>query len=109
MSRNSDPVGKADPLEAKSQLGGFFNLTSTAKAKIQKKRKRKGLGDKYPKKVATMTQLYVGLTSSLITKLFLAPLERTKIVLQISHLANYTTFTKPKGSFAVLGSKISLI
>mmetsp|Transcript_36515 Transcript_36515/g.36109 ORF Transcript_36515/g.36109 Transcript_36515/m.36109 type:complete len:217 (-) Transcript_36515:174-824(-) len=103
MSRKSTSDENGDPLDSKKNLGGFFNLTTTAKNKVQKKRKKKGLGEKYPKHVSTTTQLFVGWTSAVVSKSLLTPLERAKVVLQVSHLANYTGFTKPKGALSVLG------
>jgi len=49
--------------------------------------------------------MYLSWTSAVLAKSFLTPIERAKIVLQVNHLANYTTFTKPRGSLNVFGSK----
>ena len=105
MSRKSDPVEKDESFETKKNLGGFFNLTSTAKSKVEKKRKKKGLGEKHPKNISTTTQMFVGWTSAVGAKTILLPLERARIVLQVSHLATYTGYTKPKGMLQVWGSK----
>jgi len=104
---DKDPVSKADPLESRFQPGGFFNLTSVGKEKVKKKRRRKGMPDQKPKKITTSTQLAVGLTSAVLSKSLLLPLDRLKIGLQVHHLSTYAKNNKPSGALSLLGSKVN--
>jgi hypothetical protein len=49
MKKGDDAGGKSEAFSDKYMQGGLFNLSSTAKLKITKKRKRKGLGEHKPK------------------------------------------------------------
>ena len=58
VKTSTEAVSQADPLDSRHMPAGFFNLTSTAKEKVAKKRKKKGLGPIVPKKVTTLNQVY---------------------------------------------------
>lgn len=104
---DKDLVSKPDPLESKLQPGGFFNLSSTAKEKVRKKRKKKGLGEQKPKALATSTQLFVGWTSAIVAKAALTPIERIRAIMQVDHLATNIVGVKNQGSLGLFASKHS--
>lgn len=97
MGKDDNPVGKADQFSDKYMQGGLFNLSSTAKQKIEKKRKRKGLGEQKPKNVYTSTQIFIGWSSAVLTKSLLLPLDRAKNVMQVGHLATYSDMKSISG------------
>ena len=104
MSKSSDPVSKPDPLEARYSPGGFFNITSTAKEKVLKKRKKKGLGPKVAKNHPSFSQFYILFASSIASKLVFMPIERMKIILQVHHLSSSHGNNKPSGSLSLFAN-----
>ena len=102
---NQEPVSKADPLDGRFAPSGFFNITSTAREKVRKKRKRKGLGPSKPKNYPSFTQFIVSGTAAVASKSLFTPLERIKTVLQVQHLNSVDPTMKAKGSFGLLSSK----
>ena len=105
MPKESEIVTKPDPLDSKSSPGGFFNLTNVAKEKIAKKRKKKGLPEQKPKKVATSSQLFLGWTSAVAAKCLLTPIERLRIIMQVDHVSNRYD-GRSAGSLKYLGRKL---
>ena len=109
MSKASqEPVSKADPLDGKFSPSGFFNLTTTARDKVRKKRKRKGLGPQKPKHYPSFTQFLVSGTAAVMSKALLTPFERIKTVMQVQHLNSVDPSMKAKGSIGVMTSKLHI-
>jgi len=74
-------VEERDTWEERYAQSGFFNISSTAKKKIDEKRRRKGLGDVRARDKNVYGQLFVYGTTLTLVKTIGAPLERMRIIL----------------------------
>ena len=61
--------------------GGFFNLTTMARKKVEAKRKRKGLGEVRPRNVSVYSTFSAYAIAMISAKTAVAPLERVKILM----------------------------
>ena len=92
---------KPNPDEEKGARG-LFNLTTLARNKVIDKRKRKGLGSIEPRRKPASQQITCYVGSLALTKTLLAPLERVKILMQVSHMANISAHERPAGALQVI-------
>ena len=79
-------VEERDTWEERYAQSGFFNVSSTAKKKIDDKRRRKGLGDVKPREKNVFGQIFVYSLTLGAVKTLGAPLERMRIILQTRHM-----------------------
>jgi solute carrier family 25 thiamine pyrophosphate transporter 19 len=105
VKASSEAASRPDPLDARYAPSGFFNMTSTAKEKVLKKRKKRGMGPITKKKHPSISQFYLIFASSIASKLVFMPLERMKIILQVNHLSA-TSNNKPSGALSLSGNII---
>ena len=97
---------KPNPEEEKGARG-LFNLTTLARNKVIDKRKRKGLGNIEPRRKPASQQIVCYVGSLVFTKTLLAPFERIKILMQVSHMANVSAHERPAGAFQVTRKIVS--
>jgi len=100
-------VEERDTWEERYAQSGFFNISSTAKKKIDEKRRRKGLGEVHAREKSVYGQLFVYGTTLTLVKTIGAPLERMRIILQTRHMQNLKANERPSGSTMELFNKIS--
>lgn len=103
MSKSErDLISKADPLDSKNQPSGMFNLSSVAKDRIRKKRRKRALDEQKPKIVATSSQVFVSITSAILTKALLTPLDRLKVIMQVNHLSTFTGVSNTQSAMKLI-------
>ena len=88
-SAEKSPVEKASERRDSNVSGGVFRITEWAARRVDAKRKRRGLGEVKPRKKNPIKQIFANSICLSTASVLVAPLERSRILLQTAPLSNF--------------------